>query len=49
MKPPESEISLSIEGYDKITAENYRNIYDAENRIFSKLSKILIQILIAQF
>ena len=42
MKPSQVKISISIESYDEIAAENYRNYYVAEKRIVSKLSKISI-------
>ena len=42
MKPSESKISLSVDSYDKKTAENFRNFYDAEKPIISKLSMISI-------
>ena len=42
LKPSEVKISLLVESYDEKTAENYRNRYVSEKRIFSKLSKILI-------
>ena len=42
MKPSGLKISISVESYDEKNAENYRNCYDAEKRIASKLSKILI-------
>ena len=31
------KISISVEGYDKRTAENYQNCYVAKKRIISKL------------
>ena len=37
MEPSELQISISVEGYDKKTAENYRNCYVVEKRIVSKL------------
>ena len=37
------KISISVDSYDKKTAENYRNCYVAEERIISKLSKISIK------
>ena len=33
IKPSEFEISISVERYDKKTAENYRNCYDAEKNV----------------
>ena len=42
MNPSKFKISISVEGYDENTAENYRNGYVAEKRIASKLSKISI-------
>ena len=42
MKPSEFQISLSIKSYEKKTVEIFRNYYDAEKRIMSKLSKISI-------
>ena len=37
MEPSELKNSISVEKYDEKTAENYRNYYVAEKRIFSKL------------
>ena len=31
MKPSDYKISLSVEGYDEKTAENYQNCYIAES------------------
>ena len=43
MKPSDFKISISVSrDYDEKTAENYQNYYVNENRIVSKLSKILI-------
>ena len=42
MKPSEFKLSILVESYDEKTEENYRNCYVAENRIVSKLLKILI-------
>ena len=42
MKPSELKISISVESYDEITAENDRNCYVAEKPIVFKLSKISI-------
>ena len=36
------KISLSVKSYNKKTAENYQNCYDAEKCIVSTLSKISI-------
>ena len=46
IKPSEFEFSLSFIGNDKKTTESCPNFYDAEKRIISKLSKILISNLI---
>ena len=43
MKPAEFIISISAESYDEKTAENDLYCYVAENRIVSKLSRILIR------
>ena len=40
MKPSIFKISILVEVYEEKTAENYRNCYVAEKRIFSKLSEI---------
>ena len=48
MKPSEIKISLLVKSHDEKTAENFRNSYVAQKRIVSKLSKFVIQILIAQ-
>ena len=48
MKPAELEISISVDSYDEKTAENDQNWYEAEKRIFSKLSKYQSQLFIAQ-
>ena len=39
MKTSEFKISISVERYDEITTENYRNGYVAEKRIVSKTIK----------
>ena len=36
-KPSEVKISISVESYDKKTAEKYRTCYIAEKHIVSKL------------
>ena len=41
-KPSELEISISVESYYEITAENYGNGYVAEKRMVAKLSNISI-------
>ena len=40
MKLAKFEISFSVESYDKKTANNCRNFYDAEKCIIYELSKI---------
>ena len=42
MTPSELKISPSVESYDELTDENYRNHYIAEKHIVSELSKIPI-------
>ena len=37
MEKSDFKISLSVESYDEKTAENYRNCYDAEKHLISKL------------
>ena len=43
MKPLEFEISLSVESCDEKIDEIWRNDYDAEKCVVSKLSNISIQ------
>ena len=40
MEPSEFEICLSVESYDKKTAQNCLNFYDAGKRLISELSNI---------
>ena len=42
MKQSEFQISISVDGYDEKTSENYQNCYVSEKGIVSKLSKISI-------
>ena len=42
IEPSWFEISFSVISYDRNTAESCHNIYNTEERIVSKLSKILI-------
>ena len=42
MKPSNIDPSLSVESYDENTEENIRNLYNIDNRIGSRLSKISI-------
>ena len=48
MEPSEVKISISVYSYDEKTAEDYRNFYVAEKRIFINYERYLPQILIAQ-
>ena len=49
MNPSEFEISLSVESYDKKTAENCRNFNDAEKRRVSNHKRYQSKIVIEQF